>query len=196
MFIAVLDIETTDLDNKIGSIVEIGIALLDLRNGEITKIFDSLILEENTILSPDSWIFQNSQLKIEDVKTKGKTLEICRKPLQDIFNRYHVTCFNKKFDLGYMKARNFVFPKELDDPMLILDPIMKIPSVKYGTKYPSVKEALDYFKITGLEPHRACEDAVLEAKIVYQLYCLGYYEDEDERQAYEKLIFQLESNGG
>ncbi len=64
--IAVVDLETTGFLNQKGLIVEIGIASLNLNNGEIKKEFDSLVKEPGFNSAhknpPYGWIFDNSTL--------------------------------------------------------------------------------------------------------------------------------------
>jgi DNA polymerase-3 subunit epsilon len=47
--ILLIDIETTGFLDKGGSIIEIGIAALDLETGKITGVFDSLLKSRSTL---------------------------------------------------------------------------------------------------------------------------------------------------
>jgi DNA polymerase III epsilon subunit-like protein len=166
--IIVLDLETGGL-NPYNPIVEIGMVLLDLETFEIEPLFHSLICEKGKRLETDAWIFENTDLEYEDVMKNGKDIEVIREQLQSLFNKYPVTAFNKKFDLSFLRARKFVFPLTMEDPMEVAKDILQIKHPRYGLKFPNVTECLDYFKIHEKEPHRADQDARLEAMIVREL---------------------------
>lgn len=169
----VIDIETDNLDYNLGSIVEIGIVLLNLENGKILPIFNSLIKEERFI-NPDAWIFMNSSLVYEEVDYAPK-LESYFDRLQKLFITGCFTAFNQKFDFGWLESRGFDIPFKWHDPMLVLTPIMQLEHYyRHGFKYPKVEEAYFYlFQEKINEPHRAIEDATIEAKIIKKLYELG-----------------------
>jgi len=177
MKVAVLDIETSDLDLDIGSILEIGICLLDSKTGKTSKLFDSLV---NDHFNPDkekqAWIFSNSTLRPEMI-INAPSLESKRTEIQAILSRYPVIAYNSSFDLDYLRSRRFEIPKELDDPMLICRDILRIPHHYFGWKYPKVQEAMEYFEIDGIEPHRAFEDSKFEAMIVFNLFKHGFYQE-------------------
>lgn len=107
-------------------------------------------------------------------------LESYQEELQRIFSTYPITAYNKAFDLGFLKARGFSFPREGPCPMIVSTPILKI-SKRYGRygrndyKWPTVEEAWEFFypEHAYWEAHRAYDDAMHEAKIVYALYERG-----------------------
>ena len=179
--ILVLDIETTGFLNQGGKIVEIGIVKLDLDTGNIVPIYNSLIKEQGLDASHTrgnfGWIFKNSDLNFEDV-LEARSLESQKEEIQDILDSYRVTAYNKAFDFGFLKDRGFHI-KELDCPMLLSTPIVKLPAAygRKGFKWPKVEEAWHYFfGDTGYdEAHRGLDDAAHEAKIVYKLYQMGEF---------------------
>ena len=179
MKIVVLDIETTGWLDKGGLIVEIGALILDLENGEVIPVYDQLIKEEGFNEShKDSWIFDNSSLTWDLVNNSGVPIE--KELLQDLFNQYPVTAYNKAFDLGFLRSRGFVFPSEFECPMIVLTPIMKLPS-KNGYsdyKWPSVIEATKWLfpDKEYNEEHRGLSDAIDEAKIIHQIHTKGWFE--------------------
>ena len=61
------------------------------------------------------------------------------------------------------------------DPMLFATDILKLNSQKGGYKWPKVQECLYYFEILELGPHRALQDAKLEAEIMLRLIHIGYF---------------------
>ena len=181
--ILVLDIETTNFLQKGGSIVEIGIVELDLSNGDITTIYDSLCRED--ILSakhrdePFGWIFRNSDLTIDEVRNAPK-FEIVKAEVQKILNDYPLGCtaFNNVFDFGFLRDRGLEI-KALPCPMKLSTDICKLPN-KNGFsnyKWPSVQEAFSYFfpDIEYIEKHRGADDAFHEAMIVYKLFTLDIF---------------------
>ncbi|MHA1888613.1 MAG: hypothetical protein ACTSX0_11335 [Promethearchaeota archaeon] len=97
--------------------------------------------------------------------------------LQNIFSSYPVTAYNKEFDLGFLKSRGFTFPKESPCPMKAATPVLKLGySTRYHTyKWPKIQEAWDYLFSDQeyYEAHRAYDDALHEAQIVYKLYQMG-----------------------
>lgn len=129
----------------------------------------------------DSWIFKNSNLTFEEVE-KAPTFDEVAQELQAIFNKYHVTAFNKLFDLSFLKTRNFKIPKELPCIMLTATNHVKIKSFwkedleEY--KWPKVEEAWNFFfpNINYKEAHRAVDDVFHEAKILFKMYKLGYFQ--------------------
>ena len=59
--------------------------------------------------------------------------------------------------------------------MLKLTSILRIPNISYYAKdykWPSVREAYHYFfpNESNIEKHRALDDAIHEAKIIYETY--------------------------
>jgi DNA polymerase-3 subunit epsilon len=171
MKIAIIDIETTGFIVTMDAIVEIGIVLVDTDTKEITKIFDSVVKDENfnPKIHKHSWIFDNSDLKISDV-INANPLEMHRATLQTIFDTYHVTAFNKAFDLRFLRSRGFT----LRDITCLMKSSKSYGIVLYedgSHKPPSVEEAYsalfpdDFY----IEAHRGGDDAMHEAKILLKL---------------------------
>ena len=171
MKIAIIDIETTGFIVTMDAIVEIGIVLVDTDTKEITKIFDSVVKDENfnPKIHKHSWIFDNSDLEISDV-INANPLEMHRTTLQTIFDTYHVTAFNKAFDLRFLRSRGFT----LRDITCLMKSSKSYGIVLYedgSHKPPSVEEAYsalfpdDFY----IEAHRGGDDAMHEAKILLKL---------------------------
>jgi len=184
--ILVLDIETTGFLPRSDKIVEIGIVLLDLETNTIETIFNEVIKEdgfEKNKKTKNAWIFKNSSLLYSSCLfaqnfSKYKSL------LNLLFQHYYVTAYNKKFDFGFLKARGIKIPNEYPDPMKVATKVLKLPATQkminagYGEKFKtaSVQEAYTFlFKGEKIEPHRAGEDAIMEAEIIKKLYELGEY---------------------
>lgn len=169
MKILVLDIETTGLTPECDMICEIGICLLNLKNGNIIPILDQICQEQNKEFDEYSWIFQNSDLTIKQVIESPYLIDF-KTELQDILNLKHpITAYNQQFDFSFLEHRGFQIKNKFWDPMFKLKNIMKIPHFYYGYKFPSVQEAWNFFfKGNYIEKHRALDDAIHEAKIIYE----------------------------
>ena len=182
--IAVVDIETTGFQNQGGLIVEIGIVGLDLDTGNITNEFDSIVKEndfsERHNKNPYGWIFQNSDLKYEDVLL-GTNLTKMLPEIQTLLNKFSLgaTAFNKQFDFGFLKSRGLRI-KELPCIMLSATPVVDLPPNPgfSDPKWPKVEEAWEYFfpNTVYKEAHRALDDARHEALIAFELYKLGKFQ--------------------
>ena len=194
--ILILDVETTSVSPKSGCLLEIGAAELDLVSGKITKVFDSLLLEESFNEShweyliarengikdipyqAKGWIFGNSDL-ITQMIFEAPIAKGVLKQFQEVLNNYPngVTAYNNPFDFGFLESRGLNISVKLDDPMRLLTPYMKLPQRGRSTfKWPKVQEAWDYFfgKTDYVEQHRGADDAIHEAKIVFEMIKRGW----------------------
>ena len=177
--IFVVDIETTGLDIYSDKIIEIGIVELNLEKYTITPIFDELVIEDG--YDPDkfknSWIFQNSTLNPYIIIEKGIYIEEIKDEIQDILERQLISAYNIEFDASFLKRAGFRIPRIGPDPMLILTDIMRIPHSVYGFKWPKMEEGYNFLlpEESYSEKHRALDDAVHEAKIIWKLYQMGLY---------------------
>ena len=174
MKIAVLDIETTGFSPAADLIVEIGIVELCLETGDRRVIYDKVVREDGYGDGHrNSWIFFNSDLNHDDVMCASP---VDNEELSDIFSRYRVTAYNKKFDLGFLKHRGFDFD-ELPCPMIAATPVCRIRNRWGGYKWPTVTEAYRFFVGDDgyVERHRGASDAMDEARIVWEMYKRGYF---------------------
>ena len=120
-------------------------------------------------------IFKNSDMTFKDVEN-GPSIDEIRRDIQEVFNKFKITAFNKSFDLGFLKSRGFHFLNELPCIMKNAANIIKIPAPWNDRvedyKWPSVEEAWQYFFPDNdyLEAHRAVDDATHEALILYEMY--------------------------
>ena len=192
--ILVLDIETTGFLHQGGSIIEIGIVELDLQTGKVNELYNSLLRED--ILSakhrqpPFGWIFENSDLTVEDVRNAPPAEDVLQ-DVQNILDQYPLGCtaYNKRFDFGFLKDRGLHI-KELPCPMLLATEIIRIPKQNgyAGYKWPNVQEAFEYFypELDYTELHRGLDDAAHEAMIVNALFELGAFKVEGFQKLEEK----------
>lgn len=182
MKIIVLDIETTGFNKYSDAIVEVGIVLVDTDTKEITKLFDEVVKDKlfNETKHKNSWIFNNSTLRFEDVMN-AKPLEYYRNDIQNILNTYPMTAFNMKFDTGFMDTHGFKF-KQTKCLMESSRPYNKNKDKSGNQKVPSVPEIYaQFFPDENYdEEHRGCDDAYHEGKILLKLVELKKSKQENE----------------
>lgn len=183
--IGIIDIETTGFLNSGGKIVEVGIAGLDLKNGQVVKLFHSLCRESGmTGKDRNAWIFQNSDLLVEDVREAPDLCTIADE-IQSVIDKCSgVTAYNRKFDFDFLEDRGIIIDNGIACPMLLATDVVKAPHKqawkKKGYKWPTVEESWAHFfpDAPYVEQHRGLDDATHEALIVYKLWKLGLYGDE------------------
>lgn len=186
MKLAIIDIETTGFIREYGeSIVELAIVLCDTTTRKTEILFSNVLKDDNFGADKhrSSWIFKNSDLTYEDVEA-AKNIEDYRDELQAIFTKYKVTAFNKKFDMGWLSSLGFKYK----DSKCLMESAKEYRSVILGeTKNPSVETTYQWLmKNNGYkERHRALEDALDEAEILYKLCDLA--ENESIRQEVDAL---------
>jgi DNA polymerase III epsilon subunit-like protein len=174
MKLLVIDIETTGLEPKTDSIVEIGAALADAKTGEIEVVFDKVVRDDNwnPSLHKDAWIFKNSDLKYEDVD-KAQHISTYFDELQNLISTYDTVAFNLKFDEKFLVDRGFKFNKS----KCLMEAVKNYVIFKNEndrTVKPSVEELYNHFLVGKKEPlyverHRGASDAVDEAKIMLHM---------------------------
>jgi len=175
--VGIVDIETTGINPDLHLIVEVGIVELNLKSGETEVIIESLVKEPTFgVKYKNAWIFKNSNMKFEEIDN-APSLSSIKSELQNISENYYLTAFNKSFDFGFLQSRNIYVKHELPDIMEVARDVCKIPRVTGNYKYPNVKEAWDYFfpTINYKEKHRAIDDAIHEAQILFEMFKRGYY---------------------
>ena len=176
--IGVLDIETTGRNPNKGTIVEIGMCSLDLSNGHIKPLFDSVVKDKafydkyESYSLKNSWVFSNSDLTLADVEG-APSLKNVFKQVQKLLNAFAFTAYNRTFDFSFLECAGFTIPYKLPCPMLAATPFCKLPGYYDKYKWPKVEEAWNKLcpeQMNYIEAHRAYDDAVHEAIIVYELY--------------------------
>lgn len=178
--IAVVDIETTALKSEIGTIVEVGICELNLQDGNIEKLIDTVVCETdfNRSRAAHAWVFQNSSLTVEDV-LNAPSWELIKPQITQIFNDYPVTAYNLQFDLTWLRDRGVKLGKVLLDPMIESTNILQLPSKNpnYSSfKWPTVEECWQWYfpDVEYVELHRAYDDCFHEAQIFHKMYTVGH----------------------
>lgn len=127
----------------------------------------------------NAWIFNNSDLKFEDF-ADAPDLNNVKNQIQEIFDRYSLTAYNTSFDFRFMESRGFVIKKDIPDIMAVAKETCKIMRARGGYKIPKMQEAWDnLFPNTNyIEKHRAVDDALHEAKMLFEMYKRGNYKVE------------------
>jgi len=127
----------------------------------------------------DAWIFNNSDLKFEDIEN-APTFNNVKNQIQEILDQHSLTAYNTAFDFGYMESRGFTIKKDIPDIMAVAKEACKIMRPRGGYKNPKMQEAWDnLFPNTNyIEKHRAVDDAIHEAKILFEMYKRGEYKIE------------------
>lgn len=175
MNIGIIDIETTGFYPK-GFIVEVGIVSLDTDTGEIETVFDSVCREDGmTARDREAWIFKNSDLTVEMVR-EAKFFCWIKGHIQDVINSFDaVTAYNKAFDFEFLRSRGIHIKSEWPCPMKVATPVCQLPGKFDDYKWPKVEEAWSFFfpDEPYVELHRGTDDALHEAKIVYELFNRG-----------------------
>jgi DNA polymerase-3 subunit epsilon len=180
--ILVIDIETTGFSHSEDYITEIGIVELNYETGERILLFDKVVFESKMTLEK---ILKRSKLKgLEfdlNIFSDSVNFETIKTDIQLFIDMYPrgITAYNNKFDFGFLENRGIIIHKKLEDPMLLGTNICKIPNQNGygGYKWPKVQEIWDYLfgKTEYIENHRAGDDAMHEALIVYELYKMGLF---------------------
>lgn len=118
-------------------------------------------------------------MKFEEVQN-APSLNQVREEIQEIFDHYSLTAYNTYFDFGFMESRGFVIKKDIPDIMEIAKEACKIVYSKGGYKNPKMQEAWNkIFPNTNyIEAHRAVDDAIHEAEMLFEMYKRGCYKIE------------------
>jgi len=192
--------ESTYLDslnwNKYGDLVlDIGVCELSLKKGTVRDVYSSIVGYDTEIWSEEkrkSWIFENSDLRLEDVQ-KAPRLSKVVKDVTEILSGHWVTSYNVQYDLDKFLYR---FPwnlkgsfKEVRDPMFSATEICKLKSPLYEVKsyrypkleyaYEKILEGADPAGIEGVQDHRALSDARMASHLLLKMYREGTYDPLD-----------------
>ena len=169
MKLAIVDIETTGfVREKNNSIVEIAIVLCDTETRKTEILFNNIVRESTlSDYHRRSWIFDHSDLKFSDVE-RAQDINTYRAEIQSILDKYKVTAYNKKFDMGWLASLGFRY-KESKCLMETASEYAKVLldeeiSLKEENVYRWLMQDRNY-----VEKHRALPDALDEAQILYKL---------------------------
>lgn len=178
--ILVIDLETTHVSEKVGHILEVGLVSLDLETGEIEPLVGATVHEPTCTYEEifNSWFYQNSDFGV--VRPSRAALHWVG-GVEYHFKQFGysgLTAFNQAFDFRWLESRGLKLPRKLPDPMKCARPIVKAKDKNGRVKNPNVEEVYNYFFPDSgyVEKHRALDDAMHEAQIIYELYKIGAYE--------------------
>lgn len=192
--ILVADIESTGLHAFPEDIVlSVGIAEVDIINHTVDPFFNRILGYDTTKwdeAKKEAWIFDNSELKLEDVQTaydKGQTAETVAKELRNLLDKRYVAFYNKSFDYDkYLSRKPFLIDSQYVLPCLMLastEPAA-IPNRWHpGYKWPTLEESFDLFLDKDLKQdllakesfHDALYDAVISGWVMLSLIDDGFY---------------------
>lgn len=179
--VLVVDIETTGLSGfPADLVVDIGISSLELDSGIVEPVYSSVVGHDVSswgFARRNAWIFENSDLTIEEVGNAKPFCEVLRE-VRSIVNGHLVTSFNTSFDFDRFLLRS---PWNLK-PVLCPD-IMAAASrpVSGSDRWPRLDAAYrtlcpdDPAAIRGAQRHRALEDSLQAAHVLWWLYLHGYW---------------------
>ena len=182
--------------NKYGDLVlDIGICEISLSKGTVKDVYSSVVGYDTDIWTEEmchSWIFENSDLRIEDVARAPRLSKVI-KEVTAILSDSWVTSYNVQYDLDKFLYK---FPwclknkfKEVRDPMFSAQQICKLKSQYYGVeeyRYPKLEYAYekildgeDPAGISGVQDHRALSDARMASHLLIRMYREGTYDPLD-----------------
>ncbi len=174
----VLDIETTGFSPTNDFILELGIVKLNLTTGKITTLFDRVFKDPNlTAKHRKSWIFVNGFMHIDEIRN-ALPLDNYREEIQSILNPFKgkIIAWNRDFDEKFLIYEGFDLGADIECPMKASTEFFAIEGNR-GHKWPKAQEAWDILFPHNhkIEEHRGLDDAIMEAKIIFELYKRGVY---------------------
>lgn len=172
-------------------VVDIGICEVSLSNRTVKPVYSSIVgydTESWTDKMKTSWIFENTDLTIEEVES-AKRLSKVKKEIEDLVKDRWLTTYNVQYDLDKFLYR---FPwnlkgsfMECRDIMFSARDICKLKSPYYGVseyRYPKLDYAYahilngeDPAGIHGVQDHRALSDAKVASYLMIELFDNGNY---------------------
>ena len=176
MKIYVVDTETDNVKPELANILEIGMASVDLLNGQVELLFDTFVCPNGGQGWQDCWFMINSSLDADLIRRAPKLSDM-EYGLQAYLDLGPVTAFNLSFDRRVLARNGFHIGDTWPCLMLTAKDILKLPGFYGDYKYPKFSEAWRYFFPNDLfeEKHRAGHDALHEAMLALTLYQRGYF---------------------
>ncbi len=188
------DDKLDDLDwSRYGDIVvDIGICEASLKNKTVKPVYSSIVGYRTDSWTDDmkrSWIFENTDLTVEQVEAAKPFSKVKREVSALVKNKW-LTTYNIQYDLDKFLYR---FPwnlkgtfMECRDIMFSARDVCKLKSQYYGVseyRYPKLDYAYahilngeDPAEIHGVQDHRALSDAKVASYLMIKLFDNGEYD--------------------
>ncbi len=182
--------------NAMGDLVlDIGICEISLSRGTVKPVFSSVVGYDTELWDEskvNSWIFDNSSLKLADVASAPRLSKVVADVKRMLMGKW-VTSYNVQFDLDRFLYK---FPwnmkgiiREVRDPMFSAAEVCKLenkdpniksyrfPRLEYA--YEKILDGKDPAGINGPQAHRAMSDAMMASYVLLQMYKDGKYDPMD-----------------
>lgn len=190
----VVDCETTGLDGYPQDLVlSIGVSEVDIINQTVDPFYNRVLgydTNEWDIMKKESWIFENSNLGVEDVLYSyehGNTAKNVANEFNKAMENKWIAMYNKDYDYGKFLAHS---PFNLDPSRILpclmyasTDPCAIPKSWGHGYKWPALEEAVDILLDDDIKEdltkqenfHDALFDTFASGHIMLKLIELGHY---------------------
>ncbi len=174
--ILVVDLETTSTNPQYADILEIALVSVDLSDGQVQPIIDTLVCPEcDDEEWLECWFMSNSKLDPDLIRRAPKFAAV-RGVLQEQANTLPVTAFNRSYDIQVLYRHQVRTLMRAPCLMLTCKDVLCLPGYHGDYKYPKFSEAWSYF-FPGQafeDKHRAGHDATHEAKLAAAMYSRGF----------------------
>ncbi len=152
-----LDLETTGLDAKRDSIIEISFIIQDESGKEFSR-YDEVIIPEQSPLT--KYVSHMTGITLEEISERGKSLNDEREKIKKMIGDAIITGHNINFDIDFLEA-NEISLKE--NPRLDTHELARI--VLVGEESYSLEILSEKYKFTHENAHRALSDVVASIEL-------------------------------
>ena len=190
-----IDYDSLDWSKYGDIVVDVGICEVSLSKRTVKEVYSAIVGYDVSTWTEDmrkSWIFENTDLTVEEVAA-GKPFSEVRKEVLEIVDGRWLTTYNVQYDLDKFLYR---FPWNLEGRFMECRDIMfaardecKLKSEYYGVKeyrypkldyaYKTILEGQDPAGINGVQDHRALSDARVASHLMIKLNDEGKYDPLD-----------------
>ena len=198
-----VDFDSLDWSRYGDIVVDVGICEVNLRERTVRDVYSSIVGYDVSTWTEEmrtSWIFENTDLTVEEV-AQAKPFSEVRKEVLKIVDGRFLTTYNVQYDLDKFL---YCFPwnlkgrfTECRDIMLAAKDICKLKSEHYGVSeyrypkldyaYKTILEGQDPAGINGVQDHRALSDARVASHVMIRLNDDGHYSPFDMSGRYGSL---------
>lgn len=185
-----VDVETSGLRSR-DVVFSIGISKVDIDKKTVKPVYDRVLGYDTSEWNHDkknAWIFENSDLKLTDIKKsyiKGDHSEKIGQEVYDLLKNQSITMYNIGFDYPFLKRKPFNISRKtskiLQCLMLACTPICKLPfevswsNYSSGHKWPTLTESYEMLvnkkiqKSLNINWHSAISDTVASGYLLLEL---------------------------